>query len=609
MSSAVAADVELLDGVRLSDALRAGIYRLFAQTEHINKINVFPVADGDTGTNLSMTLSAVLATLERTPTAHAGTVLVRVADAAIDGARGNSGAILAQFLLGLGDWAGHLAQLSARDFAAAVKRGAKYAHDALTEPREGTLLTVLRDFAHELERLAGVERLGEFHLLIARGLTRARESLERTRSQLEELRAANVVDAGAQGFVELLDGMSSYFETGEVGEMRAPEHHADEALAPAAVATDQRYCTECVISGEAIEPRRLREQLSALGSSLVVAGTRRKARVHVHTNDPERVFRIASGFGAVSAQKADDMLRQQAAAHHSKSRRVAIVMDSAADVPDEALERLELHVVPVRVHFGSKSYLDKVTLSPEELYHELERNPEHPKTSQPPPGDFRRMYEFLVSHYDAVVSIALTPRVSGTYGAAVSAAERVPGGRVTVVDSANASLGQGLIAMYAAECAQAGLSAREVADASGAAARRTRTYALLGRLDYAVRGGRIPGFVRTIAEALHLVPVITNFSDGRIGAGGFLVGRRRLNARFAAYVRRRLNPEKRYRILVGHANAREEGARLLAQIAANLPNVEASPLTAVGTALGVHGGPGMLVVGVQEYVPPPRVLA
>jgi dihydroxyacetone kinase-like predicted kinase len=156
VSSAVAADVELLDGVRLSDALRAGIYRLFAQTEHINKINVFPVADGDTGTNLSMTLSAVLATLERTPTAHAGTVLVRVADAAIDGARGNSGAILAQFLLGLGDWAGHLAQLSARDFAAAVKRGAKYAHDALTEPREGTLLTVLRDFAHELERLAGV---------------------------------------------------------------------------------------------------------------------------------------------------------------------------------------------------------------------------------------------------------------------------------------------------------------------------------------------------------------------------------------------------------------------------------------------------------------------
>jgi dihydroxyacetone kinase-like predicted kinase len=135
--------IDALDGAQLADALRAGIYRLFEKTDHINKINVFPVPDGDTGTNMSMTLAAVLAAVERSPQDHAGRLLVSAADAALDGARGNSGAILAQFLLGLGDRAGHLARVGARDFALAAAAGATYARDALTQPREGTLLTVL----------------------------------------------------------------------------------------------------------------------------------------------------------------------------------------------------------------------------------------------------------------------------------------------------------------------------------------------------------------------------------------------------------------------------------------------------------------------------------
>ena len=101
--SAVAIAAESLDGLRLNRALRAGIVRLLSRQEHLNKINVFPVPDGDTGTNLAITMGAVLGILQRAPDAHAGNTLTRVADAALDSARGNSGAILAQFLLGLGD--------------------------------------------------------------------------------------------------------------------------------------------------------------------------------------------------------------------------------------------------------------------------------------------------------------------------------------------------------------------------------------------------------------------------------------------------------------------------------------------------------------------------
>jgi DegV family protein with EDD domain len=567
---------------------------------------VFPVPDGDTGTNLAMTLRAVLTAIEREPTPHAGALLNRIADAAIDGARGNSGAILAQFLLGLGDRLVNQAQLTPKDFAASVRGGASYARDALTEPREGTILSVLTTFGRELERLAIEESVTDFRSLFARSLPKLQETLAATSGQLEALRDANVVDAGAQGFVDLVEGMNAWFQTGVVGEPTSPQHVPEEEMAVGNLDTTHRFCTECVISGGGIDQRKLREQLSAQGSSLVVAGSQKKVRVHVHTNDPEHVFQVAASFGIVSAQKADDMRRQAAAAHHARSRRVAVVTDSAADIPDDFFEKLELNLVPMRVHFGSRSYLDKVTLSQEEFYHELERSPDHPKTSQPPAGDFRRLYEFLISHYESVVSISLTSTVSGTYNVARTAAQRLPAGRVTVIDSLNASLGQGLIAIYAAECAQAGCSGEDVARAARDAALRTFTFGLLGRLDFAVRGGRVPRIVKRLADLLHFVPILMNKPGGRIGAGTVLFGTHDLTLRFAALVRRRIAKHKRYRVAVGHANAESEGRKLLDAISAGLANVESAYLTTLGTALGVHGGPGMLVVGLQEYVPPPQ---
>ncbi|MCI0434430.1 MAG: DAK2 domain-containing protein, partial [Gemmatimonadetes bacterium] len=152
--NAAAAEVALLDGPQLALALRAGIRRVLQDQEHLNKINVFPVPDGDTGTNLALTLGAVLTVLRQGDESHAGKLLTRVADAALDGARGNSGAILAQFFVGLSDQLSHLRELSPRDFAVGVEGGARYAREALSEPREGTLITVLSDFAAEVIALS-----------------------------------------------------------------------------------------------------------------------------------------------------------------------------------------------------------------------------------------------------------------------------------------------------------------------------------------------------------------------------------------------------------------------------------------------------------------------
>jgi len=597
---------ERLDGLRIKHALKAGIARLLSRQEHLNKINVFPVPDGDTGTNLALTMRAVLGSLQKAPDDHAGKTLTRVADAALDGARGNSGAILAQFFLGLGDRLGHLGQVGPDEFADGVRGGADYARDSLSEPREGTILTVLTDFAHEVH---AVQREGvrDFAALLRRGVTAARASLERTTFQLEALRKANVVDAGAQGFVELIEGMTDYIASGSQDDPAVvvpalAESELAEVTAGEAEDLAHRYCTECVVMAERVDRRHLREQLSMLGSSLVVAGLHNKVRVHIHVNDPAEVFRVAARFGTVSGEKADDMQRQQHSAH-AAGRKVAVVTDSAADIPDDELDRLDISMVPVRVHFGDRSYLDKVGITAEEFFAEIARNPAHPKTSQPPPGDFRRQFEFLATHFESVVSVNLSRRVSGTCGAAEAAATRVSThGKVTVIDSLNASLGQGLVAMYAAECAQAGYDAARVIEATRAILPKTQTFGLVGSLEYAVRGGRVPRWVKNTADRLRLMPVLHATRDGRVTAGGVLFGRERLKEKFARFIRRRMRGDVPYRLLVGHANCEADGQWLLDALTTD--NVVYGRLLPCGTAFGVHGGPGLLVVAFQEYEPP-----
>ena len=635
-----------LDAAHLADALRAGIHRVFARTDHLNKINVFPVPDGDTGTNLSMTLSAVLTALDREPATHAGALLERVADAALDGARGNSGAILSQFLLGLADAASPHATLGAATLATAAASGAAYARDATSQPKEGMLPPVRRESAGARQPALRARPDATAPDLLQAARPRVQSALAATATQLEANRAAHVVDAGAQGFADWLDGLLHYLDTGETGarayapvhdpgaepmadagaDIARPRHAVAEpdspfvATHPQLEMSEPRWCTECLVSAPAgaagLDLRHLRERLSHLGNSLVVGGTKHKARIHVHTDDPERVFALAAGFGAVTGQKADDMQRQTRAAHHARAQRVAIVTDSAADIPEALIEQLGIHVVPLRIHFGSRSYLDKVTMPPAEFYQELARNPEHPKTSQPPPGDFRRMFEFLASHYEHVVAVTLSAKVSGTHDAALSAAQRVapgPDGRpvVTVIDSRSVSCGQGLLTIVAAEAARDGGGPDEVMAAVQAAAERTVAFALLRSVDAAVKGGRVPPIARPLARWLNLSIVLAARPDGRVSIGGGLWGRHRPIERFAQLAVGRLlqatsqqagtasaTRDANYRVLVGHGDATDAGALLLQGIETALPKDGAVQgwVTDMGTALGVHGGPGTLIV-------------
>lgn len=590
-------------GPALRSALIAGIGRVLAERDLLNRINVFPVPDGDTGSNLGFTLVSVRDALQAMPGGHAGALFDRMASEAIDGARGNSGAILAQFLQGLGEaLAGHR-RLALCPLANAADLGASQARQAIAEPREGTMLSVIAAFAQSL-RLACDQGVVDLRIGFGRALAASREALANTPRQLAVLRKAGVVDAGAQGFLHLLEGINDYIQRGRIAIRNDIQPLSGEVGVMIGTGVDgdpesvHRWCTECVLSAAAIDRAAVRQALDQLaGSSLVMAGTREKLRVHMHVDDPARLFDVLSPFGEVRARKADDMHAQQRAAH--TIGKVAVVIDSAADIPAESLEHLPLQVVPVRINVGAQDYLDKVSLSAEAFYALLRTSEQTVRTSQPPPGDFRRIFEFLLSHHGEVVYVGVSRALSGTLQAGESAAAGL-GGRVHVFDSANVSGGQGLLALHAAEMALAGADAASIISQLGEMRERTSTYAYVRDLTSAVRGGRVPAWSLPITRWFGLVPMVRiGGGDGRLHVFGMGLDRKDFAARFVARVLRSIDRGLAWRAQVMHCDNREEGLRVRDALLEQLPGVHCPEVFDAGSAIGAHAGPGAIAVSMM----------
>jgi DegV family protein with EDD domain len=596
--------IAYLDASRLLRALSAGIGHVFQRREYLNRINVFPVPDGDTGTNMAFTFKTILEATASSPDERVDDLMDHVADSALDGARGNSGAIMAQFFHGFREAVAGRRSLTAESLAQAAVAGAEAAWTAMSKPVPGTLPTVLEDFSQELARRAA-GGVSDIQPLLAHGLDRARASLANTPNQLAVLKQAGVVDAGGQGFVDLLDGIWTFIVSGEADSTVADLQADLTGRIQEFDVGEHRFCTECVVEGQDIDRDAVMARMEEMdASSLVVAGGRNRIRVHIHVNNPAQVFLACEEFGEIKQQKADDMQRQHGLLDHAGE--VAIVTDSGADIPSNEVERLSIHMVPVRLSFGDREYLDGVSLSPGDFYRLLSEAGEAPLTSQPPAQDFSRIYSLLTSHGYAVISVGLSGQLSGTTAAAKQAAGRPDAGDVRVIDSLSVTAGQGLLAMAAAEAAIEGLSADAVEAFLLDLIPRTSVLAVADDLSYAVKGGRVPAWVKRVADFLHLNPVLTASPEGKIGLGGFHIGRGARPSRLARTVVKKMEKQSMYRVMVAHANnaagAHETRHLILEQHA----RIHSCHVTEAGPALGVHLGAGALIVG---FMPQPGTLS
>lgn len=584
--------LEYIDGIRLYRAVKAGLHRVVSRQEYLNKINVFPVPDGDTGTNMAYTLTSIEEGIKNNAFSDIKRMSMSIADSALDGARGNSGAILAQFFVGFSDGIKDVKRLNTVDFSKAISHAKDYSYDALTKPREGTILSVIRSWSESIEKSSKTSK--DFLSILSDGLINAQKALENTPSQLKVLAKAGVLDAGGQGFVDMLSGIQEYIVSGKVTET---ELIIIDEIQQLDTNTNEkfRYCTECIILGKNIPRRQLQEKLMDLGDSIVLAGTKIKAKVHIHSDKPQNVFSLCKEFGIIKGEKTDDMMKQQFDAHSSHSS-TAIIVDSGCDLPEKLMDDMNIHVIPVRLNFGDTHYIDKVSLTSDEFWKELKNNPNHPQTSQPSPGDFRRQYQFLSSHYKSAISIHLPEALSGTYQSATTAAKSISNFPIHILDSYSGTIGIGLVAMRTSEAIIAGKNIEEITRISKQAIENTNLYVGFNSLDNIVKGGRISHKVKKIADLFKINPILSFKKEG-LKPIGLSFGKNKA-AKFRKFVESKIPKNKTIRIGIAHAQMNEFVSKWRIDLINRFGSKNVI-VTEIGPALGVHAGPKALCFAIQ----------
>jgi DegV family protein with EDD domain len=444
--------------------------------------------------------------------------LNRIAETALAGARGNSGIIFAQFLYGLSSETEDVPAVSFRQFAQSVRNSVKYVYEALATPVEGTMLTVIREWADYI--YSQRDTSGDFVQSLLASSPTLERSLEATRETLAVLARANVVDAGARGFVLFVKGILDFTQAGNIRKVlklkpetrMLPENdiHIQEEVG-------LRYCTEAILKHCHADSASVRRLLEEHGDSVVVAGSDALRHVHVHTDDPAALFHHLREFGTLTFQKADDMLRQSETVYRRKWK-IALVTDSTCDLPRELIDRYQIHMQPIHISFGENQYLDKVTLQPEQFYRLLDSEPHFPKTSQINEQSFVSLYSHLASHYDSIIAVHLTGHFSGTCHNSSKAAETISrefGKPVTVIDSKNLSGALGLIVLRMAQAIEAGMTHRQVVEKTQDWIRDTRIFVSVSTIKYMVKGGRVSHFRGLMARILNINPIITMDPEGK----------------------------------------------------------------------------------------------
>lgn len=274
---------------------------------------------------------------------------------------------------------------------------------------------------------------------------------------------------------------------------------------------------------------------------------------------------------------------------------VRVVTDSTADLPSELIRELDITVVPAYINLKGRSYRDGIDISLDEIYRQLAENDTPITTSQPPPGDFVEAFKHVLKEADEIISIQATSRLSGIYQSAVQAREMVGGkGRIEVVDSSSVSMGLGLIAIAAARLAKAGVGLPGVLEETRQAVSQVHVWAIFDTLKYIFRSGRLGKATSLLGGMLNVKPLLT-MKEGVIHPAGFVRTRPRGIEKLLDNLKKFQNIKD---IGIVHSSTPEEAQTLRCRLSALLDKNRIY-VSRLGPALGVHGGPGTLIMAVR----------
>ena len=328
------------DGVLFKRSLHGSLAWLVANRDKVNELNVFPVPDGDTGTNMLLTLEAAVEEMGEEDNSDLSAVAGRCAHGALMGARGNSGVILSQILRGFSVGVNDRSSVDCKEMAHAFEEATTVAYKGVSKPTEGTILTVARKVSEAA--IAHAEKTDDIAELVQHAVTAAQRAVDETPSQLAVLREAGVVDAGGFGLMVILEGFLKTVKGQDVKALaaaRTAANAATQSTAPAKVgahaleAPDEGwgFCTEFLIEKPTQPFEVIRDQLTPMGNSAIIVGDDTLVRVHIHTLDPGGLIALATAYGSLQKLKVEDMTRQH---HEILSREPVTATDDPPGAPD-----------------------------------------------------------------------------------------------------------------------------------------------------------------------------------------------------------------------------------------------------------------------------------
>ena len=587
-----------LDGEDIRNAFLCGAFSVINARLLLNKINFFPVADGDTGNNLAITLSGLkdVHTISNQP--HH--VLAAIADACLLNARGNSGLIFSQFFHGLAEYCPASKNLNIKEFCTLVTKAKFKAFEAITHPVAGTIITLMTVWSNCCDKFSNVAK--DFRDLFDQTMPILNQALNST-AKIQAL-ADNqlVVDAGAKGFYLFIEGIKNFLDDNEkffakdlqdvpslTGDFRNKFSHANDTL------PEFRYCTESIVISSYDSAQVLQKELIKHGDSVIVGGRKGRYRIHLHTNDPCRVFAELDA-SAYQHPKVEDMWSQYRMVR-SDRQPIGLVTDSVADLPQELIDKYQIHVIPIHILFGDSVYLDKITLSAEQFYKKLNVATEYPTTAMPSFNAIKNLFDSIASYYENVLVVTVSSKLTGLFNLASRAAAEYS--NIHVIDSKKNSGAQGLIIKRCAELiATECYSFQEIIELLKLEIDKTHIFVSIDDLKFTVKSGRVTKLRGAFANLINFKPVLGLDSEGRGVMVAKTFSHHKAITKIVQLVRKlhRQNSVNSYCIL--NANAANMASELLFQMH-DLLGIKPEYSMQVSPAVGLHAGIGAVAVAVH----------
>lgn len=582
-----------LTSKQIYNSIMQGACEVIKNKEVLNKINVFPVRDGDTGSNLSSMMRTIIRQSKEEKTVKK--TLESIADAALYGARGNSGIIFAQYLSGLSESVNDEEQISIKDYVDASNIATTYAYSAIEKPVEGTMITLMKAWGNALKE--EVQKKKKIQEIFSNAFKTIQSVLEDTKEQLEVLKKANVVDSGAKGFTYFIEGALYYIKTGKASDI---SHYTEVKNEPYNIEVNGeekfRYCTECLLESSDLNQKLLKKFLQTKGDSIVVAKNKNKCRIHIHTNEPAEIFDYLYEKGTVIYQKIDDIVKQKEMLSDRKHK-IALVTDSIADLPKKFIDYHQIHVMHLDIFFEDRTYMDKITIKPKRLLEICKNSKQLPTSSQPSPKQVENMLDYLSSYYDSAIVMTVSKQLSGTYNNFNKIAEKYDkqNFNISVIDTKQNSGAQGLLVKKCAELINCNYSHKEVVKAIKEQVKYSKILVQVKNLDNMIKSGRLSVRAGDIAKHIGMKPIVTLDHEGNGSLDSIAFSDKGSNKKVLSHIKHLINKSKIESYAIVHIN-NIEGANKLKNQIVNIVGSEPAYIEETSSIIAVGAGQGAVAL-------------